>query len=101
MVLDLNDTYRMMMIKMIMKMMKTQNGRYSANFETTTSRFCMALDINDSYRLSFMQNLSLIFQMRTHLAHLSFLLLNCYINARTECPLYFLILSFVKLLYKC
>ena len=51
MVIDLNDTYRMMMMTMttimrMIMMMKTQNGNNSDNFEATTSRFCMVIDIN-------------------------------------------------------
>ena len=32
---------------------ETQNGHNSTNFEATTSRFCMVIDINDTYRLYF------------------------------------------------
>ena len=46
MLIDLNDTYRMMM-----RMMKTQNGHNSANFEVTISKFCMVIDLNDTYRM--------------------------------------------------
>jgi len=45
MFIDLNDTYRMVMIRM----MKTQNGHNSANFEATTFRFFMVVDLNDDY----------------------------------------------------
>ena len=45
MVTDLDDTYKMMMMTMVMKMMirmmKTQNGHNLTNFEDTTSRFYM------------------------------------------------------------
>jgi len=52
MVIDLIDTYRMMMLMMrTIRMMETQNAHNSDNFETTTSRFC--IDINDTYRLYF------------------------------------------------
>ena len=60
MVIDLNDTYGMMMTMMLMilmmsisMMMKTQNSHNSANFEATTSRFCMVIDIHDTYGLYF------------------------------------------------
>ena len=73
MVIDLNDTYKMMMMMtttlismmMIIMMMKIQNchnvanfeartsqtGHNSNNFEAATSKFCMVIDINDTYRL--------------------------------------------------
>ena len=55
MVIDLNDTYGPMVIMMIMmtmmiRMMKTENGHNLANFEATTSIFCMVIDLNDSYQ---------------------------------------------------
>ena len=49
MVMDLNDTYKMMV--MMTRMMKTQNGHNSANFEATTSRYCVVIDVNDIYRM--------------------------------------------------
>ena len=73
MVIDLNDTYRMMttvmmktqignrskndnygmMIRTIImiRMMKTKNGHNLANFEAITSRFCMIIDLNYTYRM--------------------------------------------------
>jgi hypothetical protein len=47
MVIDLNETYRMMMTMMIMIMimMKIQNDCNSANFEAAINRFCTAVDI--------------------------------------------------------
>ena len=33
---------------------ENQNGHNSVNFEATTSRFCMVIDINDTYRLYFL-----------------------------------------------
>ena len=51
MVIDLNETYRMMMMMMMIMMimmMKTQNGNNSDNFEATTSRFCMVIDLNET-----------------------------------------------------
>ena len=56
MMTDLNDTYNMMiMMTMVMmrRRMKIKNGHNSANFEATTSRFSMVIDINDTYRLYF------------------------------------------------
>ena len=55
MLIDLNDTYGVMMIMMLMIIMmkKTQNDYNSASFEATTSRFCMVIDINDTYGLYF------------------------------------------------
>jgi hypothetical protein len=42
-------------MKMMMKrMMKTQNCHNSANFEAKTSRFCMVIDLNDTYRMMIM-----------------------------------------------
>ena len=35
---------------------KTQNSHNSAKFEATTSRFCMVVDINDTYGLYFPAN---------------------------------------------
>ena len=32
---------------------ENQNGHNLANFEAKTSRFCMVIDINDTYRLYF------------------------------------------------
>ena len=43
------DTYKMMTMMMI----KTQNSHKSTNFEAITSRFCMIIDINDTYGLYF------------------------------------------------
>ena len=52
MVINLNETYRMMMMMMMMiMMMKTPNGHNSANFEATTTRFCMVIDVNETYRM--------------------------------------------------
>ena len=68
MVIGFNDTYRrmmttttmmMMMIRMI-RMMKTQNGHNSANFEATTSRFCMVKGLNETYRMMMMMRMKLI-----------------------------------------
>jgi len=50
------------MMIMIM-MMETQNGNNSANFKATTSRFCMVIDINDTYKLYFHENLRFILQI--------------------------------------
>ena len=50
MVMDLNDTYRMMTSTMMM-MMKTPNGHNLANLKATITRFCMVIDVNDTYRL--------------------------------------------------
>ena len=47
MVIDLNNTYKMMMMMMI-RMMKTQKGHNSANFEAMTSRFCMPEDLDST-----------------------------------------------------
>ena len=56
MVIDLNDTYMIMWTAMMMMimMMETQNGHNSANFEATTSRFCMIIYINDTYMMMMM-----------------------------------------------
>ena len=66
MVIDLNETNKMMrmrmrtmmmmmmMVMMMIMMMKTQNGHNSANFEATTSIFCMVIDLNDTYRIMMM-----------------------------------------------
>ena len=62
MIIDLSDAYRritmmmmiirlMMMIMTMRMMIKTPNGHNSANFEATFSRFCMVIDLNDTYRL--------------------------------------------------
>ena len=48
MVIDLTETYWMMM-----KMMMMITNHNSANFEAITSRFCMIIDINDTYGLYF------------------------------------------------
>ena len=42
-------------------MMKNQIGHNSANFEATTSRFCMAIDLNDTYRIMMMMLMIIIF----------------------------------------
>ena len=44
----------MMTMTMMVRMMKTQNCHNSPNFEATTSRFCMVLDLNDTYRMMMM-----------------------------------------------
>ena len=36
---------------MMIRMMKTQNGHNSTNFEATTSRFCMVIGLNDTSRI--------------------------------------------------
>ena len=40
-----------MMTMMMIRMMKAQNGHISANFEATTSRFFMLINLNDIYRM--------------------------------------------------
>ena len=62
MVIGCNNTYRMMMI-MMTRMMKTQNGHNSANFVGTTSRFCMVIDINDTYMMMTMMIMMIIMMM--------------------------------------
>ena len=59
MVTDLNDTCKMMMLMtmvmmMMITMMKTQNGHNLAKFEATPSRFCMVIDLNDTYGMMMM-----------------------------------------------
>ena len=64
MVIDITETYRMMMMMMLMiimmimmlMMIKTKNSYNSDNFDATTSRFCMVIDINDTYGLYFHAN---------------------------------------------
>ena len=56
MLTDLNDTCKMMM-------MKTQNGHNSANFETTTSRFCMVIDLNKTYSMMMMMMMMITMMM--------------------------------------
>ena len=68
MVTDLNDTYKMMMMMtivmmMMIRMMKTQNGHNSANFEDTTSRFYMLIDLNDIYGM-----MIIMMMMKTQIA---------------------------------
>ena len=60
MVIDLNNTYRimismifMMMMIMMVIMVNPQNGHKSANVEAITSKFCMVININDTYKLYF------------------------------------------------
>ena len=75
MVKDLNDTYKMMMT-MTMIMIKTQNCHNLANFAAITCRFCMVVDINDTYGLYFHAKFYVYFAnklMRTHLAYLSYI----------------------------
>ena len=57
MVTDLIDTFKMMM------MMKIQNDHNSANFEATTSRFCMVIDLNDTYEMMLIMMLMIIMMM--------------------------------------
>ena len=57
MVTDLIDTFKMMM------MMKIQNDHNSANFEATTSRFCMVIDLNDTYEMMLIMMLMIIIMM--------------------------------------
>ena len=56
MVLDINKTYRRMMMiimrrMMMIMMLKTCNGHNQANFESTTSIFCSVIDLNHTYRM--------------------------------------------------
>ena len=44
MVIDLNDTYIMMTMMM---MIKTKNGHNLAHFQASTSIFCIVVDLND------------------------------------------------------
>ena len=63
---DLNDTYKMMMLMtmmMMIRMMKTQNGHKSAKFEATLSRFCMVIDLNDTYGMKMMMMMLMIIMM--------------------------------------
>ena len=62
MVIDFNDTYRMM-TSMMMMMMKTQNAHNSDNLEATTSRFCMVIDSNNTYWMM------MIMMMKTRNGH--------------------------------
>ena len=41
------------MIKMMM--MITQNDHYLTNFQAMTSRFCIIIDLNDTYRMTMMK----------------------------------------------
>ena len=56
MVLDLNETYRIM-VTIMMMMMKTQNGHNLVYFQATTSRFLMLIDLNDTYRIMMMMKM--------------------------------------------
>ena len=74
MVIDLNDTYKMMMTLMMMIMImmmlimimliKIQNGQNWANFESTTSRFCMVTDLNDTYKMMIMMMTMMMMMIR-------------------------------------
>ena len=60
----------------MMLMIKTQNCHNLANFAATTCRFCMVVDINDTYGLYFYAKFYVYFAnklMRTHLAYLSYI----------------------------
>ena len=60
----------------MMLMIKTQNCHNLANFAATTCRFCMVVDINDTYGLYFHAKFYVYFAnklMRTHLAYLSYI----------------------------
>ena len=52
---------------MTIMMMKTQNGHNSANFEATTSRFCIVIDLNKLYRM--MITMMMIMMMKTRNGH--------------------------------
>ena len=66
MVTDLNDTAKMMMLMtmmMMIRIMKTQNGHNSAKFEATPSRYCMVIDLNNTYGMMMMIFMMLIIIM--------------------------------------
>ena len=59
-----------MMIRMLMiiMMMKIKYSHNSANFEATTSRFCMVVDINETYRMMMtMMTMMMMMMMRLRL----------------------------------
>ena len=72
MVTDLNDTYKMMMMMIMMtRTIKIQNCHNSANFEATTFIFCMVIDISNTYRIYFLAKSYFANKlMCTHLAYL-------------------------------
>ena len=41
------------LLLVLLQLLLTQNSHNWANFKATTSRFCMLIDINDTYRLYF------------------------------------------------
>ena len=47
----------MMIMRITIMMMKTQYGHNSGNFEATISRFCMVIDLNDTYRIMMMMKI--------------------------------------------
>ena len=66
MVMDLNETYRMMrmMMMVMIMMMKTRNGHNLANFEATFSRFGMVIGCNNTYRLMMMTTTMMMMMIR-------------------------------------
>ena len=67
----------------MMLMIKTQNCHNLANFAATTCRFCMVVDINDTYGLYFHAKFYVYFAnklMRTHLAYLYYTFNVCKIS---------------------
>ena len=53
---------------MMVMMIKTQNGHSSTNCEATTSRFCMVIDVNDTYWMMTMM-MVMIMMMITRNGH--------------------------------
>ena len=45
---------------MMMMVMKTQNGHNLVNFEATTSRFCIVIDLSDTYRIMMMMMIMML-----------------------------------------
>ena len=70
MVTDINDTHKMMTMMtmvMMMRIMQTQYGHNSANFEATTSRFCMVIDLNKTYMMMMMMLMRMMRMMKMKL----------------------------------
>ena len=50
-------------------MMKTQNGHNLSNFEATTSRLCMVIDLNDTYKMMMTMTMIKMMMMKTQNGH--------------------------------
>ena len=61
---------------MMIRIMKTQKGHNSANFVGTASRFCMVIDLNDTYRMMTVMIMMIIMMMTMKIMKIVIILSN-------------------------